>query len=157
MTYENITDSFQVTIEYHDDCPNRLIYAAMHNDYSDVGVNMSAIPDERVCGVILVKKLLAGNRGHYGCLEHPYILLSIDTRFFIAEEWGYPGMGILSYPSYTYINLNMRNLLALLEDTKGDSGSAFNLILLEILQMWSKEIYEWYIQRRLHKHFPAAP
>lgn len=62
--------------------PNRLIYAAMHQDYSDncVFEEIDKFPNEENCGDIVVKKLLAGNRGHYGCLEHPSI--SFSTGYF---------------------------------------------------------------------------
>lgn len=56
--------------------PQRLIYLALHNDYSE-----SFSPDtdlaEDTCGQIVVKRLLDGNRGHYGCLEHPCLSLML--------------------------------------------------------------------------------
>ncbi len=53
--------------------PQRLIYAAMHQDYSSDPINMQNLPDETKAGKLVVKHLLAGNRGHFGCLEHPSI------------------------------------------------------------------------------------
>lgn len=53
--------------------PQRIIYAAMHQDYSDRMVSLQEVPDEQACGDIVVKRLLAGGRGHYGPLEHPQI------------------------------------------------------------------------------------
>ena len=46
-------------------------------------VNMS----EKACGEAAVKRLLAGNRGHFGCLEHPQIVLNaeVNERFFIEQ------------------------------------------------------------------------
>lgn len=55
--------------------PQTLIYKAMHQCYS------SEIEDitfsEKKCGEIAVKRLLHGNKGHYGCLEHPQITFNV--------------------------------------------------------------------------------
>lgn len=58
--------------------PQQVIYAAMHQDYAEnfVWDDRDRIPDEAKCGDIIVKNLLAGNRGHYGPLEHPQIVLN---------------------------------------------------------------------------------
>lgn len=45
----------------------------MHQDYSDSFVFDEETPSETRCGKIAVERLLKGDRGHYGCLEHPYI------------------------------------------------------------------------------------
>ena len=57
--------------------PQQVIYTAMHQDYSSdfVGDTRDHWPDEKQCGDIIVKRLLKGDRGHYGCLEHPSITL----------------------------------------------------------------------------------
>lgn len=59
--------------------PQRCIYAAMHQDYSEgfVAADRSSWPDEQRAGKICVKRLLAGERGHYGPLEHPQITLNV--------------------------------------------------------------------------------
>ena len=60
--------------------PQQCIYAAMHQDYSEVFVSNErdyAWPDEQEAGEICVKHLLAGDRGHYGPLEHPQITLNV--------------------------------------------------------------------------------
>ena len=58
--------------------PQQLIYAAMHQDYSDKFVydQRNEFPSESKCGEIIVKRLLAGERGHYGPLEHPQIVFN---------------------------------------------------------------------------------
>ena len=81
--------------------PQQVIYAAMHQDYSegfvfdelhldkevwkksDSGWNPTDCfvtewdgPSEKECGDRIVKHLLAGNRGHYGCIEHPQIVFN---------------------------------------------------------------------------------
>ena len=56
--------------------PQQLIYAAMHQDYSENFVADEPVPSEEKCGEIIVNRLLSGNRGHYGCFEHPSITLN---------------------------------------------------------------------------------
>jgi thymidylate synthase (FAD) len=50
----------------------------MHQDYAEAFVwdDRDDWPDEAKCGDIVVKNLLSGNRGHYGPLEHPQIILN---------------------------------------------------------------------------------
>ncbi|MCU0570867.1 MAG: FAD-dependent thymidylate synthase [Oculatellaceae cyanobacterium Prado106] len=58
--------------------PQQTIYAAMHQDYAEafVWAERDRFPTEEKSGEIVVKQLLAGNRGHYGPLEHPQITLN---------------------------------------------------------------------------------
>ena len=58
--------------------PQQVIYAAMHQDYTDKFVydERDEFPSESQCGEIIVKRLLAGERGHYGPLEHPQIVFN---------------------------------------------------------------------------------
>lgn len=64
---------FQVEILAATENPQRLIYAAMHQDYSSgfVASEASDWPSEQRCGEIAVNRLLKGGRGHWGCCEHP--------------------------------------------------------------------------------------
>ena len=57
--------------------PQRCVYAAMHQDYAEGFVADEQLPDETVCGHAIVRKLLAGERGHYGPLEHPQITFNV--------------------------------------------------------------------------------
>jgi thymidylate synthase (FAD) len=59
--------------------PQQCVYAAMHQDYSEgfVAADRETWPDETQAGEICVKRLLAGERGHYGPLEHPAITLNV--------------------------------------------------------------------------------
>ena len=59
--------------------PQQCIYAAMHQDYSEGFVfdDRTNWPDETRAGEICVQRLLAGERGHYGPLEHPQITLNV--------------------------------------------------------------------------------
>lgn len=52
----------------------------MHQDYSENYVGNEVAPNEKLAGEICVKRLLSGERGHYGPLEHAQI--QIATGFF---------------------------------------------------------------------------
>lgn len=52
----------------------------MHQDYSEQYVYNEKPPEEKRAGEIVVNRLLAGERGHYGPLEHPQITFS--TGYF---------------------------------------------------------------------------
>ena len=58
--------------------PQQVCWAAMHQDYSEDYVvdDRANWPEETEAGDICVKRLLAGDRGHYGPLEHPQITLN---------------------------------------------------------------------------------
>ena len=59
--------------------PQQVVWAAMHQDYSEhyVWDSHEKWPDEQQCGELIVKHLLAGDRGHYGPLEHPQITFNV--------------------------------------------------------------------------------
>ena len=59
--------------------PQQCVYAAMHQDYSEgyVADDRQAWPEEAAAGAICVKRLLAGERGHYGPLEHAQIVFNV--------------------------------------------------------------------------------
>jgi thymidylate synthase (FAD) len=57
--------------------PQGLIYRALHQDYSEKFIGDEPIPDEARCGEIAVQRLLRGDRGHFGCLEHPAISFAV--------------------------------------------------------------------------------
>lgn len=56
--------------------PQILCWLGMHQDYFEGSVIDSVPPTETRAGEIVVKRLLAGERGHYGPLEHPSITLA---------------------------------------------------------------------------------
>ena len=56
--------------------PQTVIWQAMHQDYSEEFVAQQEPPDELAAGHAVVKHLLAGERGHYGPLEHPQITVA---------------------------------------------------------------------------------
>lgn len=68
---------FRVEVAAATPFPQRLIWAAMHQDYAEGFVADEDLPSERQAGEIAVRRLLAGERGHYGPLEHPQITLAV--------------------------------------------------------------------------------
>ena len=71
-------DKIQVEVISQTVNPQQVIYAAMHQDYSSdfVIVNRNKWFSEQRCGEIIVKRLLKGDRGHWGCLEHASIVFN---------------------------------------------------------------------------------
>ena len=69
---------FEVAVVSQTPNPQQTVYSAMHQDYSEgfVWADRDRLPSEAQCGELVVKHLLAGNRGHYGPLEHPQIVLN---------------------------------------------------------------------------------
>lgn len=56
--------------------PQRVAYVALHTDYSETYAPTTDLPEDR-CGQIVVERLLKGNRGHYGPLEHPSLSIAV--------------------------------------------------------------------------------
>ena len=59
--------------------PQQVVWAAMHQDYSEhyVWDSHENWPNEQRSGELIVKHLLAGERGHYGPLEHPQVTFNV--------------------------------------------------------------------------------
>ena len=70
------TPQFKVETVMAADKPQTLAYLALHQDYSADFVTSTQL-DEGKCGELVVDRLLKGNRGHYGPLEHPSITMAI--------------------------------------------------------------------------------
>lgn len=64
---------FRVEVLNRTENPQTLCWWAMHQDYSENFVFDEDPPTETEAGEICVKRLLNGERGHYGPLEHPQI------------------------------------------------------------------------------------
>ncbi len=71
-------DRFTVEVITQTPNPQQTIYAAMHQDYAEdfVWAGRDQWPSETDCGPLVIRNLLKGNRGHYGPLEHPQIVLN---------------------------------------------------------------------------------
>lgn len=75
-------DRFRVEVIAATPNPQQVVYAAMHQDY-DEGFVVDARqkwPSETKAGEIAVKRLLAGDRGHYGCYSE-------DTEVLTKSGW----------------------------------------------------------------------
>lgn len=72
-------DKFRVEVIAKTPNPQQVIYTALHQDYSENFVvdERELWPDEAKCGEVIVKRLLAGERGHFGPLEHPQIIFNV--------------------------------------------------------------------------------
>ena len=59
--------------------PQTACWVGMHQDYSEgfVSADRDGWPTERQAGEIAVRRLLAGERGHYGPLEHAQIVFNV--------------------------------------------------------------------------------
>lgn len=71
---------FRVHVLSATENPQQLVWLGMHQDYFEGCVADSVIPSEERAGQICVKRLLAGERGHYGCY-------SADTEVLTASGW----------------------------------------------------------------------
>lgn len=67
--------------------PQTIVYAAMHQDYSEDFIADARFPSEQACGEIAVKCLLAGDRGHYGCYSADTEVLTEDGWMFWPDVW----------------------------------------------------------------------
>ena len=56
--------------------PQQLVYMGGKNDYSELPIEDTEIPQEKECGAWVIEQLLANERGHWGPLEHPSITFS---------------------------------------------------------------------------------
>ncbi len=72
-------DKFRVKVIQATPNPQQVMWLAMHQDYSEdlVWDERDRAPDETKAGENVIKYLLAGERGHYGPLEHPQITFNV--------------------------------------------------------------------------------
>ncbi|MDB9493198.1 FAD-dependent thymidylate synthase [Spirulina major CS-329] len=72
-------DKFRIELLAATPNPQQLIWAAMHQDYSEDCVydQQDKFPSEEKAGELVIKHLLAGNKGHFGPLEHPQITVNV--------------------------------------------------------------------------------
>jgi thymidylate synthase (FAD) len=68
---------FRVEVLSQTHNPQTVCWWAMHQDYSENFVFNEDPPSEPEAGRIIVKRLLSGERGHYGPLEHVSIVFNV--------------------------------------------------------------------------------
>lgn len=77
-TYTSKHDPYlKVSILSHTSNPQTLVWQAMHTCYSENLVAFEKVPTEADSGERIIRHLLAGNRGHWGPLEHSAISFNI--------------------------------------------------------------------------------
>ena len=59
--------------------PQQAVWWGMHQDYCEEFIADEVTPGETKAGEICVKRLLVGDRGHYGPLEHPQITFGVGN------------------------------------------------------------------------------
>lgn len=71
-------DRFRVEVISKTLNPQQVVYGALHQDYSEGFVfdERESWPSESKCGELIVKRLLAGERGHFGPIEHVQIVFN---------------------------------------------------------------------------------
>ena len=72
-------DRFRVDLISATPNPQQCVYASMHQDYSEDFVAGDRVnwPYETRAGEICIKRLVAGDRGHFGPFEHALIMLNV--------------------------------------------------------------------------------
>lgn len=104
------------------DRPQTVVYLAMHQDYSAFFVldRLKNTPSEEKCGDIIVKSLLKGDRGHYGCLEHVSITLGCKgIPHSVVQQATRHRLASFDVQSFRYTSnsvLNVTNGLSDLDD-----------------------------------------
>jgi len=58
--------------------PQQMVWYAGKQDYSEYPIYTKTPPDEEKAGKWVVEQLLANDRGHYGPLEHPGLILNVS-------------------------------------------------------------------------------
>lgn len=56
--------------------PQQVAYIALHTDYAEDFCPSTELPEDN-CGVVVVERLLKGDRGHWGPLEHASLTLAL--------------------------------------------------------------------------------
>jgi thymidylate synthase (FAD) len=75
-------DKFRIEVIARTPNPQQVVWAAMHQDYCEdfVWDGRDRFPEEDKAGELIVKHLLAGNRGHYGCYD-------AETEVLTSQGW----------------------------------------------------------------------
>jgi Predicted alternative thymidylate synthase len=115
--------------------PQQVIYAAMHQDYSEGFVfdERSSWPDETRAGELCVKRLLAGERGHYGPTEHVSIVLNAGWfPHSVMQQARTHRVGV----SFDVQCLDQASEITVVDNDGLKSGT---LTLEKIAALWSKD------------------
>ncbi len=114
--------------------PQQIVYAAMHQDYAEelVWQERDRWPDEAKCGELIVKYLLHGNRGHYGPLEHPQIVLNFGY---------FPHSTMQQMRTHRNVSFDVQCLAGDTEitfvDSKGHTNRTLRKTISELYDLWA--------------------
>ncbi|NJM64368.1 MAG: thymidylate synthase (FAD), intein-containing [Acaryochloris sp. RU_4_1] len=114
--------------------PQQITYAAMHQDYAEafVWADRDQWPDEQKCGELIVKNLLQGNRGHYGPLEHPQIVLNFGY---------FPHSTMQQMRTHRNVSFDVQCLAADTEitfvDAKGRTNRTLKKTIGQLYELWT--------------------
>ncbi len=142
--------------------PSRLMYKAMHNDYSEHSITKEIaagkIPTDEEAKSIIIKKLLKGNRGHFGVLEHCPLIFHIKgiDPLELVELKPMPSVIIREFPAHSqviYLKCNIRSFLGIMDYyiLKGVHYSSFEVALDSMWKLFAEyvpNIAEWYSTER---------
>ena len=96
--------------------PETLVYQALHQCYSSNPVSASTgkLPSETECGAIIVKRLLAGGKGHYSPLEMASMVLSCQyLNHALVQQIRTHRVGVsFSVQSFRYTSQSILNAAA---------------------------------------------
>lgn len=130
------------------DRPNLLMYLAMHTCYSENDVTLKQYnKSEAEYSALLVKHLLANERGHYGITEHLWLKFYAPEIGRRVEQLNLAPGGIHIINDHC-IHLNLRALLRLLDTPRFDKY--MKNTLLKYLTELSPAIYDWYMSKKAH-------
>lgn len=127
---------FSIEVLSSTEYPQTIVYQALHQCYSSNPVSASThfkALDEKACGDIIVRRLLAGNRGHYSPLEMATVVLSCKyfnhgtvqqiTRHRTGISFSVQCLGGDTEITFT--------------DKKGESGPRYKRKLADLYDLWA--------------------
>ncbi|MGQ9837646.1 MAG: FAD-dependent thymidylate synthase [Cyanobacteriota bacterium] len=140
---------FNVVVLNQTPDPERVIWLAMHQDYSPGFVSTPQGIPERY-GEAVVKHLLEGNRGHYGPLEHPQITFGVGYfPHTVMQQARTHRIGIsFDVQSFRYTGQQIADLGKRLLETKagGSLGATVRVSGPEALQLEELFYVPWNVR-----------
>lgn len=128
--------------------PQQITYAAMHQDYAEqlVWTDRDQWPEESKCGELVIRNLLQGNRGHYGPLEHPQIVLNFGY---------FPHSTMQQMRTHRNVSFDVQclagNTEVIFVDQKGHTSRKHKRKLSDLYDLWTngeRAIRERHVQGR---------
>ncbi|WP_017327668.1 FAD-dependent thymidylate synthase [Synechococcus sp. PCC 7336] len=124
---------FEVVVLNQTPDPERVIYQAMHQDYSSEYITPSSPLPENY-GEVVIKRLLEGNRGHYGPLEHPQITFGVGNFPHAVMQQARTHRVGVSFD----VQCLAANTEITFVDKLGHTGSKLKKTLGELYELWEQ-------------------